>query len=221
MPQIKLKDRYKLPAFTLVELLVVLAILGTLMSLSSAGIQYALSKSRDVQRANTLKNLENALVAYNGDKNRYPAGEDYTLSDVDSDPQANPVSLLYNDLAEYLVGATNYDPIKSIDDTEEIGYYVYNYGADYALCVVQEARYSNVGLIIGDSGTIFSGCYCKGTMGSHAACTGLTGLGSSVLPTSTPTMITGTPTTGTPTTGTPTAGETETPTTGTPTISID
>lgn len=59
--------------FTLVELLVVLAILGVLMIVSLANFRTSQQKARDAQRKSDLHQITNALEAYMTDKGGYPS----------------------------------------------------------------------------------------------------------------------------------------------------
>ena len=60
------------PAFTLVELLVVMAIIALLASLLLVGIQAARNKGYDVADVNDMKQLENALNEFKGKYKVYP-----------------------------------------------------------------------------------------------------------------------------------------------------
>jgi len=60
-------------AFTLVELLVVMAILGILAVVSLANFRTSQMKGRDAQRKSDLRQIANALEAYMSDHGGYPA----------------------------------------------------------------------------------------------------------------------------------------------------
>lgn len=72
-------------AFTLVELLVVMAILGILVTLVAGGYRSAQFRGRDAQRKSDLKQVASALELYYSDYGRYPdpgtlpaEGEEFT-----------------------------------------------------------------------------------------------------------------------------------------------
>jgi len=58
--------------FTLVELLVVMAIIGVLVALGAGNFRTAQMRGRDVQRKSDLKNVSNALELYYADYKKYP-----------------------------------------------------------------------------------------------------------------------------------------------------
>jgi len=58
--------------FTLVELLVVMAIIGVLVALGAGNFRTAQMRGRDVQRKSDLKNVSNALELYYSDYKKYP-----------------------------------------------------------------------------------------------------------------------------------------------------
>lgn len=59
--------------FTLVELLVVMAIVGLISTLAISSFRSSQIKGRDVQRKSNLRETANALEAYFSDYGRYPA----------------------------------------------------------------------------------------------------------------------------------------------------
>lgn len=63
---------HKKNGFTLVELLVVMAILGILVTLVAAGFYTAQMRGRDAKRKSDLKEVANALSVFYSDHNRYP-----------------------------------------------------------------------------------------------------------------------------------------------------
>lgn len=60
--------------FTLVELLVVMAILGILAAITLANFTTSQAKGRDAQRKSDLRQISNALEAYYTDHGSYPVG---------------------------------------------------------------------------------------------------------------------------------------------------
>lgn len=59
--------------FTLVELMVAMAIIAVLMGLAAFGIATALRVLRDNQRRDAVRNISTALQAYYADNSAYPA----------------------------------------------------------------------------------------------------------------------------------------------------
>jgi len=68
-----MKRTTRLNAFTLIELLTVLAILGILMALVSSGIMNAVNHARRATATVAVKNIAHAVRAYSIDYGRYPA----------------------------------------------------------------------------------------------------------------------------------------------------
>jgi general secretion pathway protein G len=74
--------------FTLVELLVVLAILGILASLVTAGAQAARRRGAVTKAKATIAALETAIAMYEGDLGEYPAsGNETLISALQDDPK--------------------------------------------------------------------------------------------------------------------------------------
>ncbi|MFA5927035.1 MAG: type II secretion system protein [Patescibacteria group bacterium] len=61
-------------AFTLIELLIVVAIIGILATVSLANLSNARSKARDSKRIANIKQTSTALALYYDSNNQYPAG---------------------------------------------------------------------------------------------------------------------------------------------------
>lgn len=62
----------KVSGFTLVELLIVIAILGILAAIGLASFASSQAKSRDAKRKAHLSQIAQALELYNNDKGKYP-----------------------------------------------------------------------------------------------------------------------------------------------------
>jgi len=69
--------------FTLIELVIVMAIIATLTALATFNFSQARVRARDVQRKNELKAIQNALELYKNDKmpQTYPATAEFTQLD--------------------------------------------------------------------------------------------------------------------------------------------
>ncbi len=59
-------------AFTIVELLVVMAVIGVLLSLAVFGIQALQKNQRETQRLNDLRNIQGSLESFYSKYRRYP-----------------------------------------------------------------------------------------------------------------------------------------------------
>jgi len=70
--KLKSRSRKFQSAFTLVELLVVMAILGVLVTLIAGGFRTAQMRGRDAKRKSDLKEIANSLELYFSDHGQYP-----------------------------------------------------------------------------------------------------------------------------------------------------
>lgn len=98
--------------FTLIEMLVVIAIIGILASVVFANFGEVQKKSRDAKRKSDLQNIAVALTTYYSIHHKYPvggAGSDRTcwVNQVSNDPANCPLGVL---LAEKIMSSIPYDP---------------------------------------------------------------------------------------------------------------
>ncbi len=70
------KYNLKQAGFTLVELLIVIAIIGILSTMAVVNLSAAKSKARDAQRIQDIKAIQIALELYYADNDRYPSSQD-------------------------------------------------------------------------------------------------------------------------------------------------
>lgn len=70
--------------FTLIEILVVIAIIGMLSALALISFTSARARGRDARRLSDLRQMATALELYNNDQNSYPDA-DITLGDATHD----------------------------------------------------------------------------------------------------------------------------------------
>ncbi len=69
-------------AFTLIELLIVIAIIGVIATISIIALSNARAKSRDAKRAGDMKQIQTALELFFNDKNRYPTVAEWNTGKI-------------------------------------------------------------------------------------------------------------------------------------------
>lgn len=111
--------------FTLVELLIVIAIIGLLMGLALAGMRFAQERARDLQRQNAVRNISAALEAYYVDNREYPT----------STTVGNVQTLVETYLDDYLENTFELPGGTEFDD---IGYVTTSDGLSYLTCIYPE-----------------------------------------------------------------------------------
>jgi prepilin-type N-terminal cleavage/methylation domain-containing protein len=109
--------------FTLVELLVVMAIMAVLIGISVAGLGFAMRRSRNIARASALDNLEKALAA------NYAESEGYPKAEID----VASIEDLISYLNEYFEGSWDAGPPNTT-----YKYCSADSGTLYVICVSQE-----------------------------------------------------------------------------------
>jgi len=85
-----------LPAFTLIELLIVMAILGILTTLGISNFQSARVKARDAARKSDLQTIAKSLEAYANDYSGYPLSDAGSITDYPwGDPFVDSKGTIY------------------------------------------------------------------------------------------------------------------------------
>lgn len=115
------RNRKGQKGFTLVELLVVMAIMAVLIGISIAGLGYAMRKSRNIARSAAASNMDKALASYYADEQRYPSNG------------GNIDAIATSDLDEYLEGAWDPGPPNTV-----LCYRANTDRTFYAICVSNE-----------------------------------------------------------------------------------
>jgi len=129
----------KQKAFTLVELLVVMAIIGILIGLSVFGINAALTASRDTQRSADLNNIRIAIEAYRAD-NQGSIPDTITVAANSVTVGGDTITLqsTINISGATLIGLTDTTTatVADLSGTESI--LCYDSGADYGLSITKD-----------------------------------------------------------------------------------
>lgn len=112
--------------FTLVELLVVVAIIGLLTGMVVISIQHVKAKARDAQRVSDINSIATALALYHNDFNTYPVYDGYIEKTVD------PGNPLYDGLV-VAGGAIRALPTDPLNTGNYRYYYQSTDGKDYYL----------------------------------------------------------------------------------------
>jgi prepilin-type N-terminal cleavage/methylation domain-containing protein len=119
--------------FTLIEILIVVAIIGILASVVVVGLGPAQKRGRDARRASDLRSVQTALELYYGKNTKYPnaaitdwksladilLAADLGVSQIPSDPTTNKEYLYATDVngTTYILGATLDDPSNALLNT--------------------------------------------------------------------------------------------------------
>lgn len=189
----------KLKAFTLVELLVVMAIISFLSVGAFAGLSYGLRQSRDVQKKKLVDLAHTALQAYYADYAAYPKCSGTSPASAPGlsgtnwyyCPSAFPIRGLAGSgflitsggitgLRDYLEGEwptsnANADPVQG---DKYLRYYI-NTGSGgstgtplkFAVCITVENKNANSNLVRKNSTD--RDCYCAGADYAEVACAGM------------------------------------------------
>ena len=91
--------KFNLKAFTLVEMLIVIVIIGILIAALLPRMQAAQGRARDVARKTALSQVQSAIVTYQGDHGEWPRS-----GSVDTSNSQNPAESLKS-IETQLLGA--------------------------------------------------------------------------------------------------------------------
>ncbi|MEK7597626.1 MAG: prepilin-type N-terminal cleavage/methylation domain-containing protein [Patescibacteria group bacterium] len=131
-------------AFTLIELLIVIIILGVMAALITGNFFTSLKKGRDAKRKADLEQTQRALEMYYEDKRIYPLTADLTFGTSLTDPDSGKV---------YMQNLPN-DPISG-----KIYQYLSSNGTDYKLFACLENNLQRLGYV--SSGSTLSCGQCR------------------------------------------------------------
>lgn len=113
--------------FTLIEILVVIAILGILATVGLASFRTAQMRSRDAQRKSDMRQLSGALEIFYNDYERYPGSVD---GKVLACPSTTSTPCDWNNDSIFQDGETIYIRSMPEDPSNSLNYY-YAVDADY------------------------------------------------------------------------------------------
>lgn len=108
-----MKIQSKNKAFTLIELLIAMAILGILATVGLGSFRTAQMRGRDTERKSDLKQVSNAIELYYQDYNRYPQASGTNIAAC---PSTGPTSCTWG-TGELTDGKTTYMKIVPGDPT--------------------------------------------------------------------------------------------------------
>lgn len=170
--------------FSMVELLIVMAIISILTIGTIAGLSFGMRQARDSQRRAMLDNLTKALTAYYQENNFYPGPErgsvscNYTVSSTDFKFCEGAFfdgdlinSALVIQLSPYFENKFDKGTIDSM--ARRVGYYIKDTTggqvSEYALCAVMEGTspsYTNGPT--DNANSAGNHCYCIGSQSAAA-----------------------------------------------------
>lgn len=116
--------------FTLVELLIVIAILGILASLGISNFQTARLKARDAKRKSDLQTIAKSLEAYVNDHNAFPLSDDGEII-CESPDTICPWDTPFKDANDTIYAAIL--PIDDLSPTQDYYYVTTDLGVSYTL----------------------------------------------------------------------------------------
>lgn len=110
-------------AFTLVELLVVISIIGVLASIALVSFRNSQARSRDTQRKSNLKEMKSALELYYSDYGKYPSSSNGQIAACPYNPTTGiGVSCAWGS-GEFTDGVRVYFKIMPQDPSDGTHYY--------------------------------------------------------------------------------------------------
>lgn len=109
--------------FTLVELLVVMAILSSLVALVAGGFRSAQIRGRDAQRKSDLKQIANAVELLFSDYNQYPEDSNGAVSACPFDPSGSTSTVCTWGTGSLTDGKTVYLKTLPKDPSSGLNYY--------------------------------------------------------------------------------------------------
>lgn len=118
-------------AFTLIELLIVVAIIAILAAIATPNFLEAQTRSKLARVKADMRTLTTALESYGMDNNAYPAGASYftPMPSVRFNPLTTPIAYITSvprDPFTRITGNNYEDSIKAVSKTEPLDVYVYN-----------------------------------------------------------------------------------------------
>jgi general secretion pathway protein G len=119
--------------YTLIEVLMVLAIIGILLALSAVAFLSARKTARDAKRKTDIEQIRGALETYKADKNVYPGSQSTPVQAAD---------YVDNALSGFLV--SNYISMLPTDPVSTLKYYYVPLIGGYALCSYLEGGNSGL-----------------------------------------------------------------------------
>ncbi|MEX2411132.1 MAG: type II secretion system protein [Candidatus Paceibacterota bacterium] len=90
--------------FTLIEMLVVVAIIGILSSVILVGLNDARSRARDAKRISDIRQIQNGLELFYSDDQSYPRGLDEIEENIPNDPQGGEYVYFRYNSQSYVLG---------------------------------------------------------------------------------------------------------------------
>lgn len=116
-------------AFTLIELLIVIAIIGILVAIVMSALNSARIKARDAIRKQDIKTIQTALQAYYMENGKYPVTNGYPSTIPNNSGWANSSESTWEILENELGVKLPRDPVNNTGGWAVDGYFNYTYGS--------------------------------------------------------------------------------------------
>lgn len=147
--------------FTLIEILVVIGIMGTLITILLPNFIGGRQRSKDAKRKLDIEQISSALEQYRSVVGTYPASLTHncdatkeTLTYIDTSVTPNVTTTFLSTVPQD-PGCSSYVYYSTITDT------------DYSVCAYLEATTSTTAVTAACTGTVTQACnYCKGPYGT-------------------------------------------------------